>query len=728
MDIKPIPLTRGAVAAIFAGTLLVTASPVLAEELSPSVAPEPQVAEAVAQPQAAEESGAEVERATQDVEAVPSAKQAAEPAPSTSGDVASSAAPSVDKRAEPVPTPEQKREAPQVAAASEGTVAKDAAASGLSLEAADPAGETPAAQDGFSTAEDGTVYYNRDGKRVTDQEVYADGSWYYFDATGAMTTGWKTLGGKTVYYGADGRMRHDEARTEGATESRPEGWYYFDHDTGAVQNDSMLLLPNGGDATRWVYFQNNGLRAAGELLINDDQGHNGWYYFDGDNNGAMVHGFWDLPDGRTVYYDACTGIMQHGEAYVADGSGDGWRHFDEATGDMTREWKYVESNGGKWVYYAPENGVMAHGEAYVTGSGGDGWCYFDDVTGATQYGWKRLSSDGGKLVFYDTVTGRMLHGEAYLSSDGDRSGTRHWYWLNPYSGAVSYGFQDIASGDGTQKRVYYAPTTGWMVYGWRTVDDKRYHFDDVTGAITFGWQTIGSGTYYADPTDGYIVSGERLISTASDGHAAGWYHFNDTDATLDLGWKYFAPQSKWVYYDPNAGGAMVHQNFVQDGVTYLVDATTGAISNASTNGTANSRLRHAMQWMCDVADDPSHGYDQEYRWGERGDYDCSSLVISAFREAGFNTGSASYTGDMRSNFTRNGFRWITDLSQRQAGDILLSETHHTALYLGNNWLVHASANEYRGATGGRPGDQTGREVYERNYYNYPWDGLLRYVG
>ena len=30
------------------------------------------------------------------------------------------------------------------------------------------------------------------------------------------------------------------------------------------------------------------------------------------------------------------------------------------------------------------------------------------------------------------------------------------------------------------------------------------------------------------------------------------------------------------------------------------------------------------------ANDPAHGYDQQYRWGQRGDYDCSSAVITAW--------------------------------------------------------------------------------------------------
>ena len=39
------------------------------------------------------------------------------------------------------------------------------------------------------------------------------------------------------------------------------------------------------------------------------------------------------------------------------------------------------------------------------------------------------------------------------------------------------------------------------------------------------------------------------------------------------------------------------------------------------------KIETATQWMIDLANDNSHGYDQTNRWGP--DYDCSSAVISA---------------------------------------------------------------------------------------------------
>lgn len=62
------------------------------------------------------------------------------------------------------------------------------------------------------------------------------------------------------------------------------------------------------------------------------------------------------------------------------------------------------------------------------------------------------------------------------------------------------------------------------------------------------------------------------------------------------------------------------------------------------------------------------------------------------------------------------------------GDVLLNEAHHTAIYLGDGKIVHASINEKGTTTGGKPGDQTGREICVRDYYvpTYGWDLVLRY--
>ena len=144
---------------------------------------------------------------------------------------------------------------------------------------------------------------------------------------------------------------------------------------------------------------------------------------------------------------------------------------------------------------------------------------------------------------------------------------------------------------------------------------------------------------------------------------------------------------------------------------------------------AMTKTEKAIKQMEDWAKDDSHGYDQDYRWGEKGDYDCSSAVIQAWQNAGVpvKSGGATYTGDMKNVFLKNGFKDITASVNRgtgtglKRGDVLLNEAHHVAMYCGNGKEVESSINEKGTAHGGKPGDQTGKEFLVRSYRNYPWN-------
>ena len=147
-----------------------------------------------------------------------------------------------------------------------------------------------------------------------------------------------------------------------------------------------------------------------------------------------------------------------------------------------------------------------------------------------------------------------------------------------------------------------------------------------------------------------------------------------------------------------------------------------------------TKTEKAIQQMETWARDDSHGYDQRYRWGEKGDFDCSAAVIQAWQNAGVLVKSrgATYTGDMLPVFRSCGFKDVTASVNRSTGaglkrgDVLLNTIHHTAMYCGNGLEVEASINEKGTATGGQPGDQTGKEFLIRSYRNYPWTNILRY--
>lgn len=143
-----------------------------------------------------------------------------------------------------------------------------------------------------------------------------------------------------------------------------------------------------------------------------------------------------------------------------------------------------------------------------------------------------------------------------------------------------------------------------------------------------------------------------------------------------------------------------------------------------------SAIEKATSWAIGIANDNSHGYSQASRWGNP-DYDCSSLVISAWEQAGVKvkTKGATYTGNMLPTFLACGFKNVTASCNlatgagMQRGDVLLNVVNHTAMYIGNGQIVHARSSE--GNTLG--GDQSGNEIRVQNFFNYPWDYVLRYT-
>ena len=133
----------------------------------------------------------------------------------------------------------------------------------------------------------------------------------------------------------------------------------------------------------------------------------------------------------------------------------------------------------------------------------------------------------------------------------------------------------------------------------------------------------------------------------------------------------------------------------------------------------------------------SLGYDQYQRQNiyDGGECDCSSLVIWALQKAGFDTGTASYTGNMSENLTKRGWKRLSpDLSNARPGDILLNDNYHTAAVIsGYGWsakIAQASIDERGRATGGQAGDQSGNETNVKNIYTYNrgWSCILRFQG
>ena len=208
---------------------------------------------------------------------------------------------------------------------------------------------------------------------------------------------------------------------------------------------------------------------------------------------------------------------------------------------------------------------------------------------------------------------------------------------------------------------------------------------------------------------------------------------------------------------------------VKDAQIYTMDFNklVKLLVGGSTFAYGGTGVEAACQWACMIAEDETHGYNQGHRDGPQ--YDCSSLVYYAFKDAGGFSELATVSGNwatttyyMISVYTDPsvGFTWIPmsapDPDDLYRGDILLFEgdpglgTGHTAIYLGDRQIVHASwcegsAPTYINQYGQEvidwdhvnPDDGDGSEICIASYFPYwydmygnyyEWDGVLRYEG
>ena len=201
---------------------------------------------------------------------------------------------------------------------------------------------------------------------------------------------------------------------------------------------------------------------------------------------------------------------------------------------------------------------------------------------------------------------------------------------------------------------------------------------------------------------------------------------------------------------------------------FAAGCLTCNVSFAAGNDTTapDPRVEKAVEWACEIAEDPIHGYSQgtenateknPYTGSREGalegasspDFDCSSLVYWAYQKGGFDIigtwqktnpeymaryEGKQYSGDADTIWmdlkTIGGFKkfsWNKIKNNLMRGDILFSGGH-CAIYIGNGKTVEArGVNNPKNQGHYETGDQGGEiDFYEAQGRN--WIEVYRYVG
>lgn len=134
-----------------------------------------------------------------------------------------------------------------------------------------------------------------------------------------------------------------------------------------------------------------------------------------------------------------------------------------------------------------------------------------------------------------------------------------------------------------------------------------------------------------------------------------------------------------------------------------------------------NKIEKAVAWAEQIAADDRHGYSQVHR--NSPDYDCSSFVGTALAKAGFPVSIYSTTGNLGEQLENAGF--VKCGKPWKRGDIHLAAGHHVTMSVDANRIVHASQSE-NGGIDGQTGDQTGKEICVRSYYDLPYENTVHY--
>lgn len=134
-----------------------------------------------------------------------------------------------------------------------------------------------------------------------------------------------------------------------------------------------------------------------------------------------------------------------------------------------------------------------------------------------------------------------------------------------------------------------------------------------------------------------------------------------------------------------------------------------------------SKIENAVVWAEQIAADDRHGYSQVHR--NSPDFDCSSFIGTALATAGFPISISSTTRNLGEQLEKAGF--VTANKPWRRGDIHLAAGHHVTMSVDASHIVHASQSE-NGGIDGQTGDQTGKEICVRSYYDLPYSNTVHY--
>jgi len=250
---------------------------------------------------------------------------------------------------------------------------------------------------------------------------------------------------------------------------------------------------------------------------------------------------------------------------------------------------------------------------------------------------------------------------------------------------------------------WYAPKDGNPVYRLYNGNAGDHHYtlsaDERDMLVKAGWKYEGIG-WYSDPDQEVALYREYNPNSGRHNYTT---NFTEHQALVSYGWK--DEGTAWFgesYIDTS--GVPDDGKFKYTGIVFDVDNEVyryqekevyvsskavyynGKAYYVDANGVLDSSKDIGMKASIEAIRlyKEGHPYSNEVRWGPS--YDCSSLVLTCYKNVGVNIGNATYTKNMVEELSKVGFTVYENPDEIDwlPGDIFLDSLHlsHTEILIG----------------------------------------------
>lgn len=360
------------------------------------------------------------------------------------------------------------------------------------------------------------------------QWIVKGGNWY-LTKDGKIATGWQEWQGSKYYLNSDGTMRSNEWRLDDSGKIR-----YLCSWGGAYKNRSAKI--NGRSYT----FNSNA-----------DVTNTQWISLDGTwklaKDGRIATGWqtWD----KNLYYLNSDGSMKANEAFTDGGK----LYFFRSWGGAYKNCWYT--SGGK-KYYLHDNSAAYQNE-WLKADGK--WYYFQSDS--------TMATDTWIDNYYVDASGVWIPSKEKPTDKWITNGNRKWY--RHADGSYTKNDWEVIDG-----KYYRFDKDGWMVTGWKKINDIWYYMDKTTGErYGKGWHWIDGNCYYMNANgemaadtwiDGYYVdeSGKWIKDPKNEEHTHKWVE-----------------ETKTVHHEEESHYETVHHDAVTHTVNHPEESHTATVNH-----------------------------------------------------------------------------------------------------------------------------------------------------